>query len=78
MLGVVDVQWVDQDTHRQGFELWINLGRRYCSLVDCISYIIMNRLQVEKAFCFKSNYADQGLTLLPEQISPLRRANSKS
>ena len=75
MLGVVDVHWVDQDTHRQGYELWMNLGRRHCSLVDCVSYIIMNRLQAEKAFCFKVSYADQGFTLLPEQIFQKRQAS---
>jgi len=75
MLGVVDVHWVDQDTHRQGHELWMSFGRHHCSLVDCVSYIIMNRFHVEKVFCFKSNYADQGFTLLPEQISQKRQAS---
>jgi len=75
MLGVVDVKWVDGETHRQGHELWMNLGRHRHSLVDCVSYVIMNRLQAEKVFCFKSNYADQRFTLLPEQISQRRRAS---
>ena len=69
VLEVVDVQWVDSATHRLGHELWMSLGRQGCSLVDCVSYITMNRHQVEKAFCFKAAYTDQGFTLLPGQCS---------
>lgn len=65
MLSAVEVNWVDQATHQLGYELWMTLGRRHSTLVDCISYLTMNRHQVEKAFCFKTSYAEQGYTLLP-------------
>jgi predicted nucleic acid-binding protein len=64
VLGVLDVIWVDQDTHRRAYELWMNLGRQQHSLVDCISYVIMYQNQIEKAFCFKRSYARQGFTLI--------------
>ncbi len=71
VLEVVDVQWAERATHRLGHELWMSLGRLGYSLVDCVSFVTMNRHQVEKAFCFKAGYADQGFTLLPGQSSPL-------
>jgi predicted nucleic acid-binding protein len=65
VLGVLSVHWVDKHTHRLACELWMNLGRRRCSLVDCVSYITMNQNGIEKAFCFKENYAVQGFEMLP-------------
>ena len=65
VLGVLSVHWVDEDTHRLAGELWMNLGRRRYSLVDCVSIITMNQNRIEKAFCFKETYAAQGFDLLP-------------
>lgn len=64
ILGVLEVHWVDQSTHRRAYELWMNLGRRQHSLVDCIGYVIMHKNQIEKAFSFKPGYAEQGFKLL--------------
>lgn len=66
ILGVLDVYWVDQATHHRAYELWMNLGRRQHSMVDCISYVIMHKNQIEKAFCFKRSYAEQGFKLLSQ------------
>ena len=65
VLGVLSVCWVNEDTHRLACELWMNLGRRRYSLVDCVSYITMHQNRIEKAFSFKENYAIQGFDLLP-------------
>ena len=65
VLGVLTVRWVDADTHRLAFDLWMNLGRQHVSLVDCISYVTMNQNRIEKVFCFKENYAAQGFKMLP-------------
>ena len=73
ILGVLNVHWVDQATHHRAYELWMGLGRRKHSLVDCIGYIIMHRNQIEKVFCFKRGYAEQGFKLLSKSmvIEPL-------
>ena len=65
ILGVMDVHWVDEALHRRAYELWMNLGRRRFSLVDCVSYVTMHHHRIEKAFGFKSNYIEQGFELLP-------------
>ena len=65
ILGVLDVCWVDEKVHRQAYELWMNLGRRRFSLVDCVSFVTMHRNRIEKAFAFKTNYIKQGFELLP-------------
>lgn len=77
MVEVVDVQSPDRATRRLGHELWMSLGRLGCSLVDRVSFVIMNRHQVEKVFCFKAGFADQGSTLFPGQSSPLQHGALK-
>lgn len=64
ILGVLSICWVDRATHRRAYELWLGLGRRQCSLVECASYVVMHQNQIEKAFSFKRNFADQGFKLL--------------
>jgi predicted nucleic acid-binding protein len=69
ILGVLEVLWVNVGTHQRAYELWLNLGRRRFSLVDCVSFVTMHQHQIEKAFCFKPHYTDHGFTLLTPTIS---------
>ena len=64
ILGVLDVWWVDAETHQRAYELWLNLGRRRLSLIDCVSFVAMHFHQIEKAFCFKPHFVDHGFDLL--------------
>jgi len=64
VLGIMEVHWVDQATHRRAHDLWMSLGRQQNSLVDCISFTIMHKNQIEKSFCFKGSYIEQGFISL--------------
>jgi predicted nucleic acid-binding protein len=64
ILGILDVWWVDADTHQRAYELWLNLGRMRLSLIDCVSFVTMHHHQIEKTFCFKPYFADHGFDLL--------------
>ena len=64
ILGVFDVWWVNADIHQRAYELWLNLGRRRLSLVDCVSFVTMHQHDIEKAFCFKPHFLDHGFHLL--------------
>ena len=64
IVGVLNVHWVDRATHQRAYELWMSLGRHQYSLIDCISFVIMHQNQIEKAFCFKRSYNEQGFKLL--------------
>ena len=70
VLGVMDVCWVDQDLHDKAHEVWMNLGLQRFSLVDCVSFVTMNRMRIEKAFGFKQKYVDQGFALIPSFCVP--------
>ena len=64
ILAILDVLWIDAETHERGFALWLNLGRRGLSLVDCVSFVTIHQHQIEKAFCFKPHFSDHGFLLL--------------
>jgi len=64
ILGVLDVLWVNEGMHQRAYELWLNLGRRELSLVDCVSFVTMHEHGIEKAFCFKPHFADHGFFCL--------------
>ncbi|MDD4356266.1 MAG: PIN domain-containing protein [Smithellaceae bacterium] len=69
ILGVLDVLWVNEGMHQRAYELWLNLGRKRLSLVDCASFVTMHAYVIEKVFCFKPYFADHGFALI-EQILP--------
>ena len=73
VLRALDVYWVDETNHQQAYELWLNLGRRRSSLVDCVSFVTMHQNRIEKAFAFKTSYIDQGFEVLPSScVHPMR------
>ncbi|MBW2605792.1 MAG: type II toxin-antitoxin system VapC family toxin [Deltaproteobacteria bacterium] len=69
ILSVLEVLWVDEGIHQQAYELWLKLGRSLLSLVDCASFVTMHHHQIERAFCFKSHFADYGFEILTVSFS---------
>jgi len=63
ILCLLDVCWIDEDLHQRALELWLNLGGKRLSLIDCVSFITMHSLQIERAFCFKPYFAHHGFNL---------------
>ena len=69
ILSVLDVLLIDENIHQQAYELWLNLGRIPLSLVDCTSFVTMHQHQIERAFCFKSQFVDNGFDILTLSFS---------
>ena len=65
VLRVIDVHWVDETIHQKAHAVWMNLGHRRFSLVDCVSFVTMHQKHIEKVFGFKASYIEQGFELLP-------------
>ena len=65
ILPIVAVAWVDEGIHRSAHHALLVAGRRQVSLVDCVSFDLMRRLDVDRAFCFDPHFAEQGFTVLP-------------
>ncbi len=64
ILGVAEVVWTDEYLHRLAFELWLSLGKRRLSLVDCVSFVAMRQRQIAGVFCFDRHFADEGFEIM--------------
>ena len=64
VLGIVEVLWVDAPVHNLAHELWLSLGRRRLSFVDCVSFVTIRQNKGEKVFCFDPHFAEQGFEIL--------------
>lgn len=64
ILGLVDILWVNEPRHNLAFELWLSLGRKKLSLVDCVSFIIMRHYGLENVFGFDRHFNEQGFKAL--------------
>ncbi|MFV2067911.1 MAG: type II toxin-antitoxin system VapC family toxin [Pirellulales bacterium] len=65
VLPAIDVTWVDETCHRMGMAAVLGAGRRRLSLVDCVSFEVMNRLGIKTCFVFDTHFRDQGFQCIP-------------
>jgi len=54
------VEWVDQFTHEEAVRLLARRGSRNVSLVDQVSFLIMQRRRVQVAMAFDPDFAKAG------------------
>lgn len=62
---LLEVHWVDESLHELAVAALLTAGRRNLSLVDCVSFEIMRRQRLEKAFAFDTNFGEQGFLCVP-------------
>jgi len=60
VLSLAEILWIDVAIHNLAYELWLSLGRRRLSFVDCLSFAVMRHYKIEKAFGFDKHFAEQG------------------
>lgn len=65
ILPVVDVLFVDEDTHQAAASSYRSSLRRRTSLVDHVSFEVMRRTGLREAFAFDDDFARQGFSLVP-------------
>lgn len=58
-----EVVWVDQELHADAATRWAG-GGRSLSFVDHVSFLLMQRLRIETAFAFDSNFERAGFRLV--------------
>jgi predicted nucleic acid-binding protein len=60
IMPVVRMEWVSEEDHAGGVAALLTSARRELSLVDCVSFALMRRLGLARAFCFDPHFAEQG------------------
>ncbi len=64
VLSLAEILWIDGSMHNLAYELWLSMGRRRLSFVDCVSFVVMRHYKVEKVFGFDSHFVEQGFETL--------------
>ena len=67
VLSLAEILWVDKSIHNLAHELWLSLGRRKLSLVDCVSFVTMRHYKIEKVFGFDKHFGEQGFETVGER-----------
>jgi len=64
VLSIAEVLWIDGSMHNLAYELWLSLGRRKLSFVDCVSFVTMRQYKVENVFGFDMHFVEQGFEVM--------------
>jgi predicted nucleic acid-binding protein len=65
LLPLVEIAWVDEPLHAEARAALLAAGRRTVSLVDWVSFLVMRRHGVRRAFTFDQDFAAEGFEVLP-------------
>lgn len=65
IVPVLQVEWIDEPTHRSAVAATLSAGLRNLSLVDCVSFEVMRRLGLDQVFAFDADFENQGFRCLP-------------
>ena len=62
---LLTVDWVDESVHDAALASMLTANRRDLSLVDCVSFEVMRRRDMTRAFALDADFARQGFSVVP-------------
>lgn len=65
LLPVLSVRFVDERLHRRGFERLFRLDRRRVSLVDAVSFEVLDDEGISDVLGLDRHFTEQGFRLIP-------------
>ena len=65
LVPLVTVRWIEPDQHRQALERLLKRDHRKLSLVDCTSFIMMDREGIRTALALDPDFAENGYEVIP-------------
>jgi uncharacterized protein len=65
IIPLVNIEWVNAETHKSGLSGLLSATRRKLSLVDCVSFEIMRTLGIKTVFAFDPHFAEQDFQCIP-------------
>ena len=67
LLPLVEIHWIDAACFTEAASALLVADRRQLSLVDCVSFVLMRRLDITQAFAWDNHFREQGFRLSGEQ-----------
>jgi predicted nucleic acid-binding protein len=61
---ILRILWITKEVHSAAVSAHLMAGRRTLSLVDCVSFEVMRRTGVRKAFAFDRHFRDYGYEIM--------------
>ena len=61
-----EIQWVDEQAHREADRRFQSSGRRKVSFVDQVSFLVMRQRRVTTAFAFDDDFLAAGFELVED------------
>ena len=65
VVPVLEVEWIGRESHEAGMASVMSANRRDVSLVDCVSFEVMRRLGIRRAFTLDEHFGEQGFEVVP-------------
>ena len=65
ILLLVNIDWIDEAAHRAGVSALLAASRKRLSLVDCLSFESMRRMEIKTAFAFDAHFEEHGFFCIP-------------
>lgn len=75
---LLEIVWVDDKWYARAMQRLFLQNNRDVSLVDCLSFEIMESLQIECAFAFDKHFEENGFTIAAFHNSPNKRIDMES
>jgi len=60
---LIDVIWVDDKWHTRALQRLFATNNREVSFVDCLSFEIMDALEIDCAFAFDKHFEENGFSI---------------
>jgi len=64
ILPLINIEWIDKETHKSGMSALLASSKRKLSLVDCVSFETMRTLGIKTVFAFDPHFSEQGFKCL--------------
>lgn len=68
IMPLLEIVWVDADWHGKALNRLVSLNRKKVSLVDCLSFVIMEAREIQIAFSFDEHFKENGFFLAGSEL----------
>ena len=65
ILPLLHVHWVTKELHTRGMKRLAGTDRRHMSLVDCVSFEVMEKEGIREALALDRHFSTEGFRILP-------------